>query len=202
MRLHLLLPLLAALLYANPVSAQGDDEVPDAPRVIPRTTLLEHPEVALEAPVVLEAWQLLLRIPAGWAIDLAEDEIELTSEDLPNTGIRIIGEETLVRDTFLEEVWAKVAAEPDLTPLSAGWARAGDLLVPVVWLEMELEDGGVIRQIMALYEFSPDEYPLLAIASAPASLWDEAGPEIEAILGSLAAAVDEESAFAAQETGH
>lgn len=185
--------LSGGLALADP---QGTTPAP-APKLTVRQLSLEHPDVEL-TPVLLEDWRLEVGLPAGWVVEESGDVLRFVAPDhLPNCGITLMEEPELAREDFFATIWESLAAEPGMSPQQAGLAPVGDITVPLVWavVELQADEKAVFHQILGFYEFAADEIPFIATASAPASLWAAAAPELESILGHLRAMRSEEDAF-------
>jgi len=190
--LLLTLPGLAAPAANAPKAAE---RVPD---LVVTPVSLDYPDVVLES-VILDEWQLRVGLPPGWIVEDSGDILRFRSTGhLPNCGISLVEEPKLTKATFFETVWQELATAQGMHPQSAGLAKVGNIAVPLIWATINLaaEEPVSFRQITAFYEFSPEEYPFIATASVPVSLWERAAPEIESILGHIETLASEEDAFA------
>lgn len=183
--------------YAAPV-AESPTATEPLPELVVMPVSLDYPDVTLET-VILDDWRLRVGLPEGWIVEDSGDILRFRApEHLPNCGISLVEEPQITKATFFETVWYQMASETGMHPQAAGLAKVGPIAVPLIWatVDLEAEQPVSFRQITAFYEFSPDEYPFLATASAPESLWPKAAPEIESILGHIVPLATEEDAFA------
>ncbi|MEO7992894.1 MAG: hypothetical protein ABI743_00720, partial [bacterium] len=188
------LPLLlgcAALLLAAPATAD--------PAMLQPSLSLAHPEVRLQAPMPLDDWRLVVQIPQGWTIEETPDEILISPPDMPNTGIVITETYEFTAATFQDGVVRSFTPDTGIVAEAEALSQVGMLQVPLVRALVPLDENQRVRQLLALFEFDPKEFPILVIASAPAESWAMAEPSLEAIVHSIAPLMTEEEAFAAAE---